>query len=428
MNIVESLSMNSVFKLSLFTLAMLGLTACKTTDTSLSESSDSNNVSIYTNKAGMPKTAPQNTVVNPRLAKRPADPFTPPATPPSPYNLDAEILLKNDWQLVRIDDRAGKNIYPSQLKNLKPLRLSFDNAERFFVSNSCNNMNVNYHLQQGKLTVLNIMSTRKACETPLMTLEGIASKALRGEYLFVLDSQSKTQLLVQNQEYSLLFNPVSKKTVEPAKDESKPSVNKTAQTAKVKQVQNPTATSTKTTSPAKAVDKTAKTEQADKKLKTSSKTTTATVTKATTTQSQKTATTKTETVKSVATVPAVTTQIVQKPAVATTPATPVPLKPAVTMQIVQKPEVTTDAPVTDAKASETSPLATVKSKLENLKDKITGKADKSQDVAKPTPATPSVEKPTATTKMPSSALTVVDAPDSLPPLDPDVKPINIKSE
>lgn len=402
--------MNTLFKLSLLTLATLGITACQTTDNSPSESSESK-VSIYSNKTVMPKTAPQNTAKT-SLNRRPADPFTPPATPPSPYNLDADILLKHDWQLSRIDDRTGKNIYPSQLKNLKPLRLSFDNAAHFFVSNSCNNMNVNYQLQQGKLTVLNIMSTRKACEAPLMTLEGIASKALRGDYLFVLDSQSKTQLLVQNQEYSLLFNPVSKKAVEPAKEQNKTSANKTAQTQKIKQVQN-TQASSKTTTTNKAVEKTP------------SKATTSAVTKPNTAQSNKTVTTKKA--ETTATVPAVTTQIVQKPVANTSTATTTPTtaKPAVTMQIVQKPAVTTDAPNNETKATESTPVSTVKSKLEALKDKLIGKADKNPEMPAPTV----VEKSKNTmTKMPSSALTVVDAPDSLPPLEPDVKPIKIKSE
>lgn len=402
--------MNTLFKLSLLTLATLGITACQTTDNSPSESSESK-VSIYSNKTVMPKTAPQNTAKT-SLNRRPADPFTPPATPPSPYNLDADILLKHDWQLSRIDDRTGKNIYPSQLKNLKPLRLSFDNAAHFFVSNSCNNMNVNYQLQQGKLTVLNIMSTRKACEAPLMTLEGIASKALRGDYLFVLDSQSKTQLLVQNQEYSLLFNPVSKKAVEPAKEQNKTSANKTAQTQKIKQVQN-TQASSKTTTTNKAVEKTP------------SKATTSAVTKPNTAQSNKTVTTKKA--EATATVPAVTTQIVQKPVAntSTTTTTPTTAKPAVTMQIVQKPAVTTDAPNNETKATESTPVSTVKSKLEALKDKLIGKADKNPEMPAPTV----VEKSKNTmTKMPSSALTVVDAPDSLPPLEPDVKPIKIKSE
>lgn len=402
--------MNTLFKLSLLTLATLGITACQTTDNSPSESSESK-VSIYSNKTVMPKTAPQNTAKT-SLNRRPADPFTPPVTPPSPYNLDADILLKHDWQLSRIDDRTGKNIYPSQLKNLKPLRLSFDNAAHFFVSNSCNNMNVNYQLQQGKLTVLNIMSTRKACEAPLMTLEGIASKALRGDYLFVLDSQSKTQLLVQNQEYSLLFNPVSKKAVEPAKEQNKTSANKTAQTQKIKQVQN-TQASSKTTTTNKAVEKTP------------SKATTSAVTKPNTAQSNKTVTTKKA--EATATVPAVTTQIVQKPVANTSTATTTPTtaKPAVTMQIVQKPAVTTDAPSNETKATESTPVSTVKSKLEALKDKLIGKADKNPEMPAPTV----VEKSKNTmTKMPSSALTVVDAPDSLPPLEPDVKPIKIKSE
>lgn len=402
--------MNTLFKLSLLTLATLGITACQTTDNSPSESSESK-VSIYSNKTVMPKTAPQNTAKT-SLNKRPADPFTPPATPPSPYNLDADILLKHDWQLSRIDDRTGKNIYPSQLKNLKPLRLSFDNAAHFFVSNSCNNMNVNYQLQQGKLTVLNIMSTRKACEAPLMTLEGIASKALRGDYLFVLDSQSKTQLLVQNQEYSLLFNPVSKKAVEPAKEQNKTSANKTAQTQKIKQVQN-TQASSKTTTTNKTVEKTP------------SKATTSAVTKPNTAQSNKTVTTKKA--EATATVPAVTTQIVQKPVANTSTATTTPTtaKPAITMQIVQKPAVTTDAPNNETKATESTPVSTVKSKLEALKDKLIGKADKNPEMPAPTV----VEKSKNTmTKMPSSALTVVDAPDSLPPLEPDVKPIKIKSE
>ena len=112
-------------------------------------------------------------------------------------NIDAAQLGANHWLLDNAVDAAGKRIDGLFVNTDKPLTLDFKDG-RLSVSNACNNMGGAYTVEGNALTVGNMMSTNKACQGPIMALDGLVSERLQGKLTVQSLDASAMRLVAAN--------------------------------------------------------------------------------------------------------------------------------------------------------------------------------------------------------------------------------------
>lgn len=152
---------------------------------------------------------------NPPAAKDATDTAAPAATAAAATpaaataSLDVNQLGANHWLLDNAVDASGKRIDGLFVQADKPLTLDFKD-NRLSVSNACNNIGGGYTLEADALTVGNLMSTNKACQGPLMAVDGLISERLQGKLTVrALDASALTLVTASGDVLSFRAEPTA---------------------------------------------------------------------------------------------------------------------------------------------------------------------------------------------------------------------------